>query len=211
MNELLFDLEAHREAGGSVAGVATGTVTDNQDPEQLGRVKLKLPWRADDFESDWARVVTPMAGNGRGLYLLPEVGDEVLVAFDRNDIRYPYVLGALWSRTDAPPDGAATSENDIRMLRTRKGHVLKFDDAKAKGAITIELDDGKKIEIDDDGIRLSDGMSKVTMDAKAGSVTIEAAQSLNLKAPKITVEASATLELKGGGALSASAGIVRIN
>lgn len=211
MNELLFDLEAHREAGGSVAGVATGTVTDNQDPEQLGRVKLKLPWRADDFESDWARVLTPMAGNDRGLYLLPEVGDEVLIAFDRNDIRYPYVLGALWSRTDPPPDGAPTSGNDIRMLRTRKGHVLKFDDAEAKGTITIELDDGKKIEIDDDGIRLSDGMSKVTMDAKAGSVTIEAAQSMSIKAPQIAIEASATLELKGGGSLSASAGIVRIN
>lgn len=212
MSALLdFDLEAHREAGGSVAGVATGTVTDNQDPEQLGRVKVKLPWRADDFETDWIRIVTPMAGAGRGLYCVPEVGDEVLLAFDRNDIRYPYVLGALWSRTDKPPQSGPTSENDIRVLHTRKGHVLRFDDAKGKGAITIELNDGKKIEIDDDGIRVTDTMSTVTLDAKAGSVSIEAAKSMSLKAPQITIEASASLDLKGGAALNANAGMVRIN
>lgn len=208
---LAFDLEVHREAGGGVAGVATGTVTDNKDPEQLGRVKVQLPWRADEFETDWVRVVTPMAGGARGIYFVPEIGDEVLLAFDRNDIRYPYVLGALWSRTDPPPDGAPTSENDVRMVRTRKGHVLRFDDAQSKGAITIELSDGKKIEIDDDGIRITDTMSKVTLDAKAGSVSIEAAQSMSLKAPQITIEASATLDLKGGGSLNANAGIVRIN
>jgi len=211
MSELLFELEAHREAGGSVAGVATGIVIDNQDPEQIGRVKLRLPWRAEEFETGWVRVVTPMAGAGRGIYFVPEVGDEVLVAFDRNDIRYPYVLGALWSRTDPPPDGAPTSENDIRMIKSRKGHILKFDDAQSKGLIAIELSDGKKIEIDDDGIRITDTMSKITLDAKAGSVSIEASSSMTLKAPTITVEASGSLELKGGGSLSANAGIVRIN
>ena len=66
---------------GRVYGVTVGVVTNNQDPDGLGRVKVRFPWLSDDDESFWARVVTPMAGNGRGLYLLPEVDDEVLVAF----------------------------------------------------------------------------------------------------------------------------------
>jgi len=208
---LAFDLESRREAGGSVAGVATATVSRNDDPEGLGRVKLKLPWREPDFETDWTRIVTPMAGGGRGAVFLPEVGDEVLVAFDRDDIRYPYVLGALWSKTDKPPEANSDKKNDVRIVKSRKGHFLRFNDGKAKGSITIELSDGKKIEIDDDGIRVTDKANTITLDAKTGSISIAATQSLTLKAPKITVEASASLDLKGGGSLSASAGIVRIN
>ena len=63
------------EAGGHVAGVAQGTVSNNQDPEGLARVKLRLPWRGKDFETDWVRIATPMGGNDRGVYFLPEVGD----------------------------------------------------------------------------------------------------------------------------------------
>ena len=88
-----FGSEGSHEAQGLVAGVATGIVSANTDPDQLGRVKLRLPWREDDFETDWVRIAVPMAGGGRGTYFLPEIGDEVLVAFDRDDIRYPYVLG----------------------------------------------------------------------------------------------------------------------
>lgn len=209
LGELLS--ESGHEASGLVAGVAAGTVSRNDDPEGLARVKLRLPWRGDDFETDWVRIVAPMAGNDRGTYFVPEVGDEVLVAFDRDDIRYPYVLGALWSRTDAPPDKNSNAKNDIRIIKTRAGHILKFDDA-SKGSILIQFSDGrKKIRIDDDGILIDDGQNKVTLDSNAGSVTIEAMQSLTLKAPKISVEASASLDLKGGASLNANAGMVRIN
>jgi uncharacterized protein involved in type VI secretion and phage assembly len=202
--------ESRHEAAGLVAGVATAKVTRNDDPEGLGRVKLNLPWRGDAFETEWARIASPMAGGDRGLFLLPEVGDEVLVAFDRDDIRYPYVLGALWSRTDQPPEKNSDGKNDVRLLKSRKGHVVKIDDGQ-RGLIQIQLSDGKKIEIDDDGIRLDDGANKVTLDAKGGSVTIEARTSLSIKAPTITVEATASLDLKGGGTLNANAGMVRIN
>ena len=210
VEDLLGSGDSDHESGGTVAGVAAAPVTQNQDPNGLGRVKLRLPWREEGFETDWARVVTPMAGNGRGTFFLPEVGDEVLVAFDRDDIRYPYVLGALWSRTDKPPEDNGAGKNDIRVIKTRKGHLLKFDDG-AKGSILIELNDGKKILVDDDGIKIDDKSNKVTLDAKAGSVTIEALQTLTLKAPKISVESSASLDLKGGASLSANASLVRIN
>jgi uncharacterized protein involved in type VI secretion and phage assembly len=202
--------ESGHESAGLVAGVATATVTRNDDEQSLGRVKLNLPWRGKDFETDWVRIVTPMAGADRGLFLLPEVGDEVLVAFDRDDIRHPYVLGCLWSDKDKPPEKNSARKNDIRMLKSRKGHVVKLDDGQ-KGLIQIQLNDGKKIEIDDDGIRIDDGGNKITLDAKGGSIAIEAVQSLSLKAPKIVVEASASLDLKGGGSLNANAGMVRIN
>jgi uncharacterized protein involved in type VI secretion and phage assembly len=206
-----FLTESGHEAVGLVAGVAPGKVTRNDDPEGLGRVKLNLPWRGADFETEWVRIVSPMAGSDRGIFFLPEVGDEVLVAFDRDDIRYPYVLGALWSRTDSPPEKNADGQNDIRIIKTRKGHVVTFDDG-AQGSILIQLNDGKKrIEITDNGVVIEDGSNTITLDANAGSVSIEAQQSLSLKAPQITIEASMSLDLKGGQALSANATMVRIN
>lgn len=212
MTALAFEIEQHREAGGGIAGVAVGTVSANDDPKGLGRVKLKLPWRAKDFTTDWVRVVSPMAGGGRGACFVPEVGDEVLVAFDRDDIRYPYVLGALWSETDKPPEQNKNKKNDVRIVQSRKGHMLKFDDAAAKGVVTIQLSDGKKIEIDDDGIVITDKQNKIAIDSKGGAISLEATTSISLKAPKIAIEGSASLDLKGGGAtVSAAAGIVRIN
>jgi len=211
MTALAFELELGREAGGSIAGVAVGIVKANNDPQRLGRVKLSLPWRKPDFVTDWVRILAPMGGKARGAYFLPEVGDEVLVAFERDDIRYPYVLGALWSEKDKPPEGNANKKNDIRIIKSRKGHMLRFDDAEAKGVITIQLSDGKKIEIDDDGIRITDKQNKVEIDSKGGAIAIEATTSLSLKAPKISIAASGQLELKGGASLSASATVVRIN
>lgn len=198
------------EAGGSVAGVTSGIVTQNKDPDQLGRIKLKLPWREEGFETDWVRVVSPMAGAARGIFFLPEVGDEVLVAFDRDDIRFPYVLGSLWSRTDKPPQTNDDGKNDIRVIHTRNGHTLLFDDGD-KGRIVIKLSDGKSITIDDSGILIDDSANKVTLDAKAGTVSIEAKQALTFKAPKISIEATASMEIKGGQMLNASATMVKIN
>jgi len=197
--------------GGRMTGVATGIVSANTDPDELGRVKLRLPWRSDEFETDWVRIAVPMAGKQQGVYFLPDVGDEVLVAFDNGDVRYPYVLGALWSRTDKPPEKNGDGKNAIRLIKTRAGHLLKFDDTENEGVILIQLVDGKKVRIDTDGIAIDDGANKITLDAKGGTVAIEAKASLSLKAPKIAIEASTSLDLKGGAALNAQATMVRIN
>lgn len=202
-------------SGSSGSGVATGVasaiVSSNTDPDQLGRVKLRLPWRNEEFETDWVRIAVPMAGAQRGTYFLPEVGDEVLVAFDNGDIRYPYVLGALWSRTDKPPEKNEDGKNAIRLIKTPGGHLLKFVDRENEDVILIQLADGKKVEINSDGIAIEDGANKITLDAKGGTVAIEAKASLSLKAPKIAIEASTSLDLKGGPALNAQATMVRIN
>src|SRR5664280_3415392 len=108
-----------------ITGVVVGVVTNNQDPDGFGRVKVKFPWLSDVDESDWARVAAPMAGNKRGFYFLPEVDDEVLVAFEHGDVRFPYVLGALWNGKDAPPATNGDGKNNVRVIQSRSGHVIK--------------------------------------------------------------------------------------
>lgn len=205
--------EVTHEAGGTVAGVASAIVSRNDDPDNLGRVKLKLPWRSEqNFETDWCRIAMPMAGKDRGTLFLPEVGDEVLVAFDRDDIRYPYVLGQLWSATDAPPAHQASSKNnDLRVIRTRKGHMITFDDNAGKGRVRIELNDGKSIEIDDDGIVIDDKSNKLTMKSAGGSVTLEASQTLTLKAPTIDIQAQTKLTANCSGPTTIKGAMVEIN
>ena len=140
MEGMFRSLATYPDAGG-MYGVLVGVVTNNEDPDGLGRVKVRFPWLAGDdvaAESNWARVATPMAGPDRGLYFLPEVDDEVLVAFEHGKVEFPYVLGALWNGTDAPPetnDGA----NDRRTIKSRSGHVITLDDTD--GAEKIEITD----------------------------------------------------------------------
>ena len=81
-------------------GVVVGIVTNNQDPENMHRVKVRFPWLSNDVESNWARVAAPMAGKGRGAYFLPEVDDEVLVAFEHGQVDHPFVVGCLWNGKD---------------------------------------------------------------------------------------------------------------
>src|SRR5689334_1534804 len=97
MNGLLNQENVETSEPGIVRGVSVATVVQNQDPEGLGRVKVRFPWRENPDESHWARIAVPMAGGDRGAWFLPEVGDEVLVACDAERVEHPYVLGALWN------------------------------------------------------------------------------------------------------------------
>jgi uncharacterized protein involved in type VI secretion and phage assembly len=144
------------EARGHVKGVAVATVTQNKDPQRLGRVRIAYPWDPRKGESYWARIAVPMAGKERGTFFLPEVGDEVLVAFERGDFRSPYVVGALWNGQEKPPAANPDGKNDVRLIRSRKGHELLFDDGD-KTRVVLRLRDGKRLAFDDDGVRLEDG------------------------------------------------------
>lgn len=151
---------------GRIYGVVVGVVTNNQDPDGLGRVKVTFPWLSDDNESNWARVMAPMAGGGRGFYMLPEVGDEVLVVFEQGRFDHPYVLGALWNGVDAPPADNGDGRNNLRVIRSRSGHTITLDDTE--GAEKITVADGA-------------GKSSVVLDAAKGSVAIEAQGDITLK------------------------------
>ena len=112
------------------------------------------------------------------------MGDEVLVAFERGDLRFPCVVGSLWNGDHKPPETNADGRNDIRTVRTRKGHALRFDDG-VKGGVRLELNDGKAITIDEGGITIdaSNG-NRVVIDSASGATTIEAASALRIRAPQ---------------------------
>ena len=130
-------------------GIVIGIVTNLEDPEKLGRVKVAYP-HLDSEESDWARLATLMAGKNRGSFFRPEVGDEVLVAFLQGNNRYPFVIGSLWNGVDTPPpDGGKAKENNWRFIKSRSGHTLKFDDTKDKEQVEIKTKQGHTLLLDD--------------------------------------------------------------
>lgn len=203
--------ETMLEAGGAAKGVAVALVCDNRDPDGLGRVKVSYPWHSQENQSYWARIAAPMAGSDRGLYFLPEIDDEVLVVFDRGDVRFPYVIGALWNGKDSPPETNSDGKNDIRVVKSRKGHRLTFDDG-AKGMVRLDLNDGKRLQIDDDGIKLEDGAgNSLTIESNGGTLSIKAATKLTISAPSVEISATAQMKVDGGGFLALKGGMININ
>jgi phage baseplate assembly protein gpV len=115
-------------------GCCVALVTNNQDPEGMGRVKVRYPWLDDTTESHWARVMQIMTGGGRGWWNIPEVNDEVIVSFEQGDMQFPYIIGHVWNGKDRPPMESMQNtdgKNDIRMYESRSGHRLVFDDGAA--------------------------------------------------------------------------------
>jgi uncharacterized protein involved in type VI secretion and phage assembly len=205
--EMLEQTASQQVRSDRICGVVIGMVTNNQDPNALGRVKIKFPWLSDNDESTWARLAGPMAGKQRGIYFLPEVGDEVLVAFDHGDLRFPYVLGALWNGKDTPPVTNDGGKNDIRIIKSRSGHVIKLNDEDGKETIEIMDKTGKNsIIIDtaknaitittDKDITLSATKGTIKLDAQ--KVEINSSDATKLKATgTMNVETSATMTVKG--------------
>jgi uncharacterized protein involved in type VI secretion and phage assembly len=203
--------ETTLESGGLVKGMAIGTVTQNQDPDGLCRVKIRFPWHDKPSESYWARLAMPMAGNDRGVVLIPEVGDEVLVAFEREDLRFPFVLGALWNGKDKPPRANDDGKNDKRIIQSRKKHYLLFDDG-ATGVVELKHEKGRKITLDDTGIAVQDENGNVfKVDSASGAMTIESKGPLKIKGTTITIEATGTLEVKASATLTIRGSLVQIN
>jgi uncharacterized protein involved in type VI secretion and phage assembly len=206
-SELLRQLLAPPDGGSRFYGVVVGIVTNNKDPENLHRVKVRFPWLDDPNESQWARVVSPMAGNGRGAYFLPEVEDEVLVAFEHGSIDFPYVVGSLWNGKDKPPESNADGMNNHRTLRSRSGHVIRFVDRNGSEAIEIIDKTGKNrivINSKDNTITV-ESESDITISSKTGKLKMNAIGiEMNSKADvkiqantNIDVQASAVMNLKG--------------
>lgn len=203
--------ETAHESGGYIKGVAIAVVTQNNDEEKMCRVKVRFPWHDQPSESYWARLSTPMAGNDRGLVLIPEVGDEVLVAFEREDLRFPYVLGGLWNGQDKPPIANEDGNNDKRILQSRKKHYLLFNDGST-GVVELKHEKGRKITLDDNGISVEDGNGNVVkIDSNSGGMTIEAQGALKIKAASLTLEATGTLEVKASATLTLRGALVNIN
>ncbi|MFL6074144.1 MAG: VgrG-related protein [Mycobacteriales bacterium] len=235
----LYGLTAGRTGAGgsrfSVNGLAPAVVTDIRDPKNMGRVKLKFPWLADDYQTDWARTAQISAGNNYGAVMLPEVGDEVLVGFEQGDFDAPYVLAGLYNGQDKPPkpgfdmvDGGAGKVNG-RVFFSRTGHKLVFAETPSgDDGITLATGDGKyklildkkgtKVTVHSDGTVLVEGKQGVTVDAGTGplelkgqSVKVTSQSTLDVQGQSVSVNGQGTAEFKSSGVVTVQGSLVKIN
>ena len=176
----------------TLQGVYTATVLDNRDREGLARVFVRVPGVAADA-GIWARIATMMAGQNRGTMFIPDVGDEVLVAFERGDPRLPYVLGALWNGKDTPPVSSADAAT-TKMIRSRSGVTFRIDDKAT--SLVIETPGGQRIT-------LQDGPGSVRVEDQNGN-------SVTLATSGITINASAMVTLNAS-TVEVSAGMITVN
>lgn len=187
--------------GGLFYGAYPGIVTDVNDPEGLGRVKVRIPWVNDPSDGEylaWARLATMMAGNNRGSWFIPDVEDEVLVVFMGGDTRQPVVVGAMWNGQDTPPhrmDGAG--RNYVKKLRSRNGVQITLDDTDGQEKMVLETPGGQRMT-------LKDGPGAVEIVDSNGN-------SLKLEAAGITITASAKITINAGAMVEVSASMVKVS
>jgi len=202
-----------------------GIVTDNNDPKGWGRVKVKFPTLTEDHNSNWARVVSIGAGKDRGFDCLPEINDEVLVAFEHGDIHRPYIIGGVWNGKDGSPTSVGNSVQDgkvrLRTIKTRTGHQIQFiEEVKGGSQVGIRIDtkNGHQIYLNDtDGSILISSTGNMTieakghMDIKASSINLKALSSLGANAATINMDATATVGIKAAGIAALSGSVVKLN
>lgn len=198
-------------------GVVTGTVISALDPMMLGRVQVQLPFIDDVDLSPWARIATPMAGPGHGMYFIPNLGDEVLVAFEHGNRDVPYVIGSLWSAmapTPLPPPLPPPLPQN-RLISTLAGNQIEFTELPP--SITIKTPTGQTIVMSAlDGVKITTGLDEIHMTSAGVTIsspviTLDGKISIDLKAPKINVTSTAITTVNGGGACEIKAGVVKIN
>lgn len=232
-NNSLYELTGHSaQQTDRVYGVVIGIVTNikpTDDPDGIGSVKVKFPTfgndtNGQDIVSNWARIASPMAGASRGFFFLPEVNDEVLVAFEQGDINHPYILGVLWNGKDASPkknSEVVDSDGTVKehILKTRSGHTITFNDSESEPKITIiDKTGNNKITVDstsntitiesDANLDLKAAKGTITLDAK--DIVIKGSNSAKMNSINVTVEATQNVEVKGTAAAKMSGAQVEV-
>ncbi|GAA1032657.1 phage baseplate assembly protein V [Virgisporangium ochraceum] len=173
-------------------GVYPAIVTDLVDEDGLGRVEVRFPWLGTDGDRDvraWATLCSPYADDSQGLLVLPEVGSQVVVAFEAGNLRRPYVVGSTWNGREALPHRPAAA-NDIRLFRSRADSRLEFDDAAGAQKVRITMASGHEVTLDD-------GAQEITVRHATGctvrltvtAVEIQANVSVDVTAPMVKVDA----------------------
>ena len=154
----------------AVRGLLTGVVIDVDDPMKQGRIKVQLPAMPGRTDTAWSPIAVPMAGNDRGVCMLPEIGDEAIVGFLANDPEQPVILGFTWNGVDLPP----TQHPRERIIRSLDGHTIRMIDGAAAGGVG----QGQLVVEDSNG-------NKITM--SNGKIRVDAVALLELHAPVVTL------------------------
>jgi uncharacterized protein involved in type VI secretion and phage assembly len=181
-------------------GAYPALVQSITDPDQQGRVRIRLPWSPDGsgagYEA-WARLATLMGGSKRGTWFIPDVDDEVLVAFEGGDPRRPYVIGALWNGKDAPPEQMdGNGQNNKKIIVSRNDIRIILDDTQGQETVTIQTPGGQHMV-------LKDGPGSVEISDSNGN-------SLKMESAGITLRTSAKLTIQAS-TISVTAGMVSVD
>ena len=174
-------------------------VTDNEDPEKLGRIRVRFLWQPDGEATPWVRIVQPYAGKGErgglhGFYFIPEIGTEVLVGFEHHNPDLPFVMGNVYHGESSPRPWFSSS-NASKVIRTRNGNEIRLVDSGGQERIHIYH---RKNE---------DHYNEIKLDMEGeGTITIETKGQLDLKAKNISLMAEESITLQSGTQMKASAG-----
>lgn len=215
---LLDMIDGDGEAGRTDSkrhGIVRAVVMDNLDLTMQGRVQVKIP--TVPGVEPWAPVCAPFAGDGYGLYCLPQVGDIVVVAFENGDLNWPVVVGSLWDISNRPPVDLPTDAVNKRVLKTPGGHELVLDDLELSITLTHLAGHTLTMSATTVSIELANGVGSLTL-SLPGKAELKGEVSASITAKKTTVKGDVGLELSGATAiLSADAtcqvkgGLVTIN
>jgi uncharacterized protein involved in type VI secretion and phage assembly len=201
------------DAGGLHLGLYPAIVTDLVDPDRLGRIQVKFPSLGSDGADvrAWATLLTPYAGDDQGIEFLPEVDTQVVVGFEAGNLRRPYIVGACWNGKESLPESPA-APNNIRVIKTRSGSILEFDDSSGAPKITLRTSSGHELVLDDGAVevtlRHANGCS-IVMNA-GGQVEVQANSTVEITASAVNVHAAtATFDgMVNCTTLTASVGVV---
>jgi phage protein D/phage baseplate assembly protein gpV len=207
------------ESGFRAFGVMSGVVSDNNDGEGLNRVKVQIPALDSAFVTDWSPVLQAGAGSGRGSVFVPEVGDQVLVAFQQNDIRRPVVIAGMHNGHDKPKISGEALVKDGQVLQravvSKSGQTLALIDESGKEALTLTTGDGNhKVQLNQgDQEIVVDGSGKVTIKgaqdvsvSSSTNVSVKADQQVSVQGTNVQIKADGQLQLQGATVKIASDG-----
>jgi uncharacterized protein involved in type VI secretion and phage assembly len=192
-----------KESKKKYQGIAIATVININDTAMLGRIQIRLS-SAPGLEP-WASVASPMAGFAHGWYSMPQIGDQVIIAFNNGDINEPYVIGSLWNTIRRPPITLPSDSLNKRILRTPLGHMIEFDDIAQTLKITSTTQ--QKISMDPESVEIQAGLGAASIQVSTtGSIKINSTTSIELNAPKITINGASAVEVKAGTSATLTGG-----
>lgn len=222
------DFHQGRKAGSRQQGAMQGIVTNNVDPEDRYRVKVKFPWLEDKEESYWCQIGSSMAGNDFGAFSLPEVEDVVIVSFLDGDPERPFIHGSAWNGDDLPPQEVTYTpdditdslsnksqggKNDFRLIRSRNMSHLVFKDREGEGLISLRTVGKAELVLDDKGgsekVQLYDHNrnqwleidvpnKKITLQTDTGDMLIKALKTITIDCKDLVVKAGKTIKVESG-------------
>ena len=179
----------YRSARPSITNMQMAVVIDNNDPEQMGRIKVQFPW-CESGETPWVRLMTLHAGQDRGWVCLPEIGDEVLVGYEQGSPDHPIALGALYNKESSPPGDAVGDINNVKMFITRTGNSIVFKDTDGSEEVHLITKDGKN--------KITMKVGGPTVIESEGAINIKGEGDITIEGANITLKSDGKVEIKSG-------------